>query len=137
MNVGSDGQPPVASGGTRGTFSWQARVKSFRYALAGGRVLLTGQPNARIHFVATMLVVIGALAVRVSRLEWALLILAIGLVWAMEALNTAIELLADEVSVEHRLRLGQAKDVAAFGVLAAAVAAVLIGLFVFIPHGFR
>jgi diacylglycerol kinase len=84
-----------------------------------------------------MLVVIGALAVRVSRLEWALLILAIGLVWAMEALNTAIELLADEISLEHRLLLGQAKDVAAFGVLAAAIAAVLIGLFVFIPHGFR
>jgi diacylglycerol kinase len=84
-----------------------------------------------------MLVVIGALVVRVSRWEWALLILAIGLVWAMEALNTAIELLADEISIEPRLRLGQAKDVAAFGVLAAAVAAMLIGLFVFIPHCLR
>ncbi len=137
MNVGSDGQPPAASGGTQGHFSWQARARSFQYALAGGRVLLTGQPNARIHFVATMLVVIGALVVRVSRWEWALLILAIGLVWAMEALNTAIELLADEISIEPRLRLGQAKDVAAFGVLAAAVAAMLIGLFVFIPHCLR
>jgi len=135
--VGSDGQPPAASGGTRGTFSWQARVNSFRYALAGGRVLITGQPNARIHLAATMLVVIGALVVRASRWEWALLILAIGLVWAMEALNTAIELLADEISVEPRPRLGQAKDVAAFGVLAAAVAAMLIGLFVFIPHCLR
>lgn len=126
----------MAGSGTRGTFSWKARAKSFQYALAGGRVLLTGQHNARIHGVATILVVIVAWVVRVSRLEWALLILAIGLVWAMEALNTAIELLADEVSREHCQRIGQAKDVAAFGVLAAAAAAVLIGLWVFIPHFF-
>ena len=99
-------------------------------------MLLTSQHNAWIHAAATVLVVIGALLVRVSRLEWALLILAIGLVWAMEALNTAVELLADEVSLEHRQRIGKAKDVAAFGVLAAAMAAVLIGLLVFIPHFF-
>jgi diacylglycerol kinase (ATP) len=111
-------------------------VKSFQYALAGGRVLLTSQHNAWIHALATMLVVTGALILRVSRQEWALLILAMGLVWAMEALNTAVELLADEISLEQRPRIGKAKDVAAFGVLAAAVAAVLTGLLVFIPHLF-
>ena len=71
-----------------------------------------------------------------SRLVWTGL-LAIGLVWAMEALNTAIELLADEVSLEQRARIGRAKDVAAFAVLAAALAAVAIGLLVFWPHLFR
>ncbi|MBV5316593.1 MAG: diacylglycerol kinase family protein [Desulfobulbaceae bacterium] len=135
--MGPDEESSVTPGG-RGErpFSWKARVESFRYALVGGRTMVRSQHNARIHAVATVLVVIGALVVRVSRLEWALLILAIGLVWAMEALNTAIELLADEISREHRQRLGQAKDVAAFGVLAAAVTAVLIGLLVFIPHCF-
>ena len=117
-------------------FSYKERVRSLTFALAGGRILLVGQHNAWIHAVATVLVVIGAVLVRVSRLEWVLLILAIALVWAMEALNTAIELLADEVSQEQRQRIGKAKDVAAFGVLVAAVASVLIGLFVFIPHLF-
>ena len=56
------------------------------------------------------------------------------MVWAMEAMNTALELLADEISLEQRPRIGRAKDVAAFGVLAAAIVAVLIGLFVFLPH---
>lgn len=114
----------------------EARVKSLHCALAGGRMLLASQRNAQIHATATVLVVIGALLVRVAWLEWALLILAIALVWAMEALNTAIELLADEVSQEQRQRIGKAKDVAAFGVLVAALASVLIGLFVFIPHFF-
>jgi len=137
VNRGPDEESSASPGG-RGeqAFSWKARGESFRYAFAGGWAMVRSQHNARLHAVATVLVVIGALAVQVSRLEWALLILAIGLVWAMEALNTAIELLADEVSGEHRQRLGQAKDVAAFGVLAAAGAAVLIGLLVFIPHFF-
>jgi diacylglycerol kinase (ATP) len=117
-------------------FSFKVRMQSFQYALAGGRMLLASQHNAWIHALATVVVLIGALVLRVSRLEWALLIVAISLVWAMEALNTAIELLADEISLEQRPRIGKAKDVAAFGVLAAAVAAALIGLLVFIPHLF-
>jgi diacylglycerol kinase (ATP) len=117
-------------------FSLAARVRSIRYALDGLRVLLQSQHNARIHTAATIAVVIAALVVRVSPLEWTLLVLAIGMVWAMEALNTAIELLADEISLEQRPRIGQAKDVAAFGVLASAIAAVLIGLFIFLPRLF-
>ena len=118
-------------------FSLRARGRSFVFALAGGRVLLRGQHNAWIHAAATLLVVVLGLVCRVSRLEWVALALAIGLVWAMEALNTAIELLADEVSLEQRARIGRAKDVAAFAVLAAALAAVAIGLLVFWPHLFR
>lgn len=115
-------------------FSLQARARSFRFAFAGGRVLLTTQHNAWMHAAATVLVVIGGLATRLAPLEWALLALAMGLVWALEAMNTAVELLADEVSLEQRPGIGKAKDVAAFGVLAAAVAAALIGMFVFVPH---
>ena len=111
-----------------------ARAQSFRYALAGFPVLLSTQHNARIHAVATVLVVIVGMIVRVSTLEWALLVLAIGMVWAMEAMNTALELLADEISLEQRPRIGKAKDVAALGVLAAAITAMLLGLFVFLPY---
>ena len=124
-------------GRQRPPFSLRARGRSFVFALAGGRVLLRGQHNAWIHAAATLLVLVLGLACRVSRQDWALLALAIGLVWAMEALNTAIELLADEVSLEQRARIGRAKDVAAFAVLAAALAAVAIGLLVFWPHLFR
>lgn len=115
-------------------FSLAARAQSFRYALAGFSVLLTTQHNTWVHAAATILVVIAALTVSLPPLEWALLFLAIGMVWGMEAMNTAIELLADEISLEQRPRIGKAKDVAAFGVLAAAIAALLIGMFVFLPH---
>ena len=119
------------------SFSLRSRLKSFTYAFQGARVLLATQHNAWIHLAATLAAVAAGIFCRVSRPEWALLVFAIGLVWLAEALNTAIEFLADEVSEEKRERIGKAKDVAAFGVLAAAVAAGIIGALVFLPHVFR
>ena len=137
MAAAGDSGPDRRPTGQAAPFSLRARQQSFVFALAGGRVLLRGQHNAWIHAAATLLVLVLGLACRVSRQDWALLALAIGLVWAMEALNTAIELLADEVSLEQRERLGRAKDVAAFAVLIAALAAVAVGLLVFWPHLFN
>ena len=54
--------------------------------------------------------------------------------WAAEALNTAIELLGDEITLEKRPRIGQAKDVAAFAVLVTAVIAVVLAALVFWPR---
>jgi diacylglycerol kinase (ATP) len=108
-----------------------ARLRSFRHAWRGGVTLLKTQPNARIHFVATAVVVAAGMGWRISPSEWALVLVACGLVWIAEALNTALEFLADEVSLERREGIKRAKDVAAFAVLAAAVAALGAGVVVF------
>jgi diacylglycerol kinase (ATP) len=55
-------------------------------------------------------------------------------VWLAETLNTAIERLADAVTLEPNENIGYAKDVAAGAVLAAAIISVVIGLTIFIPH---
>jgi len=116
------------------TFSVRRRLQSVVFAFQGAKALLTSQHNAWIHTCATIAVVVGGAIYRVSRQEWALLVFAIALVWMAEALNTAIEFLADEVSMERRDRIGKAKDVGAFGVLVAAIAAFVIGAIVFLPH---
>jgi diacylglycerol kinase len=59
------------------------------------------------------------------------------LVWLAEALNTAIERLADAVTLEPNENIGYAKDVAAGAVLAAAIISVVIGLTIFVPHVLR
>jgi len=64
-------------------------------------------------------------------------VFAIAFVWLSEAMNTALEFLADEVSEEKRERIGKSKDIAAFGVLASAAAAIVIGGIVFLPHLFK
>ncbi|MFN4349866.1 MAG: diacylglycerol kinase [Hylemonella sp.] len=115
-------------------FSFTARLHSFRYALAGLRTLLLTQHNAWLHAAATVVVVVAGLVLGLSRAEWCWLVLAMTMVWMAEALNTALEFLADAVTQEFHPLILQAKDVAAAAVLIAAIGALVIGLLVFGPH---
>lgn len=55
------------------------------------------------------------------------------MVISAEAVNSAIEFLADRISVEHHPLLKNAKDVAAAAVLIFAIAAAAVGAIIFIP----
>lgn len=112
----------------------KARVEAFKHAFCGARTLFTTQPHAKFHLLATCGVLVLGLVCRVTALEWALLVFSMAIVWLAEAVNTAIEFLADEISLERRERIKHAKDIAAFGVLAAALGAAIIGALVFIPY---
>lgn len=115
-------------------FSLAARARGFVYAWRGLVHLIASQHNAWIHLAAAALVIAAGASVGLDRWEWAWLILAIGLVLAAEAMNTAIEALADAVAPEFNEGVGRAKDVAAAGVLILALTAAIIGLIVFLPH---
>ena len=66
-------------------------------------------------------------------MEWALLVLASALVLSAEAMNTAVEKLADRVSPERHPLVRDAKDVAAAAVLISAIGAAVLGALVFVP----
>ena len=99
--------------------------------------MLRTQHNAWVHAVATVAVIITGTFFRISPAEWCWLILAVMAVWTAEALNTALELLADAASPQFHPLVGQAKDVAAGAVLISAVGSVAIGALVFGPHLMR
>lgn len=111
-----------------------ARIRSFGYAFKGIRTLIRTQPHARLHLLATAVVVAAGLSLHLRRWEWAVIVICIGMVWMAEALNTAIEFLADEVTLERRDRIGKAKDVAAGGVLISALVAIAASILVFLNH---
>jgi diacylglycerol kinase (ATP) len=115
-------------------FRLSERAFSFRHAFRGIALVVRTQHNAWIHLLATVAVLIAGLLTRLDRLEWCALVFAIGIVWTAEALNSAIEFLADEVSLEKRDGIGKAKDAGAAGVLLASICAALIGLVIFLPH---
>lgn len=114
-------------------FSLRSRIRSFRYAIAGLRRFVNREHNARIHLVATILVILVARVLRVSATEAAILAAVTGLVWVAEILNTCIERLADHITQERHPEIGIIKDLAAGAVLVAAIVAVIAGLFIFIP----
>ncbi len=110
------------------------RLRSFGYAFSGIGTLLVSQPNARIHAAATIIVFTGAFLLGFSRFEWCVVILTVAAVWVAEAMNTALECLADAASPEFHPLVKKAKDVAAGGVLVTTLGSVIIGLLVFGPH---
>jgi diacylglycerol kinase (ATP) len=114
--------------------SWLARrVRSFAYAWRGMIWLVWAQPNARIHLAATFCVFAVAAWLKISPIEWCAILVVIGLVWSAEALNSALELLADHLAPDEHPLVGRAKDVAAGGVLVAAIVAVAVGVIILGP----
>ena len=112
----------------------RARLRSFRYAFAGIVLLFREEHNAQIHATITVLVVVAGVVLRVSPVEWAVLVICIGVVLAAEAFNSAIERIADYLTLERDDRIRDIKDLAAGAVLLCAIAAAIVGLIVFVPH---
>ena len=115
------------------SFSLRARGKSIGYALAGMIIFIREEHNARIHFIATLLLVVVTLLVPINRMESIALIVAAALVWIAEIFNTAIERLADCYSTKRDDRIKQIKDLSAAAVLVSAIIALVTGLIIFIP----
>jgi diacylglycerol kinase len=101
-------------------------LASFANAGRGVGALL-GEANARVQLAIAALVVGLGFWLELGRGDWALLVLAMGLVLAAEAANTALEALADRVAPDPHPLVGRAKDVAAGAVLIAALAAAAVG----------
>lgn len=110
-----------------------SRLASFRHAFAGWWYVLHTQHNAWIHAVTTIAILGVALWAGLDRIEWAILILTIAVVWVAEFVNTAVEALVDLLSPEIHPLAKTAKDIAAASVLIAALAAVVVGLLVVGP----
>jgi diacylglycerol kinase (ATP) len=114
---------------------WQSksRLVSFRYAFSGLWYMLRTQRNAWIHAAATVCVVALGLWLSLSRIEWAILALTIGLVWMAEFINTALEAVVDLASPDIHPLAKVGKDVGAAAVLVAAFTSVIVGLLILGP----
>lgn len=109
------------------------RLASFRYAFQGIALLLKETPNARIHFFAAILAIVLGVFFGISVAEWLAVMIVIGLVFALEAINSSIETLADFACKEQNKSIKKIKDLAAAGVLFAAISALAVGITVFLP----
>jgi len=90
----------------------------------------------KVHVVAGISVLFFAWWWQVSRVEWLMLIVAIGCVIGSEVMNSALEIVVDMVQPDFHPLAGMAKDVAAGTVLVTTIQAIAIGLIVFFPRLF-
>jgi diacylglycerol kinase (ATP) len=110
------------------------RIKSIRYAVKGFFLLLTTE-NAIISQILIGLFFVGlGFYLDLSRVDWALQTLAIGLVLSIESLNTAVEKVCDFIHPDYHDKIGFIKDVASGAVTFAALTALVIGLLIYLPY---
>jgi len=109
-------------------------LAAFGFAFAGVWYLLSTQRNAQIHCLVGACALALAAALRVARWEWLALVLTIALVLAAEGVNTAVEAAVDVATSQRHPLAKIAKDVAAGTVLICAIASVVVGCIIFIPH---
>lgn len=107
---------------------------SFRFAWTGLYYTFLTQRNFRIHVLIGSLAVGLGLVVRLSRIEMTVIMLTIGLVLAMELLNTALEAVVDLTVKQTYHDLAKiAKDCAAAAVLTTSLAAIAIAGLLLLP----
>ena len=112
------------------------RLKSIHLAFKGAFILIRTESSIQIQVVLAVLVTIAGFYFDISHAEWILQTLCIGLVLSIEGINTVIEKTLDFIHPEHHQKIGLIKDVSAGAVLFAAITAIAVGLFIYIPKIF-
>ena len=115
-------------------FSVKRLFDSFDHAIRGVSFLLKSEQNARVHAVITITVGVLAYILEVSRVECAILFMAVILVFAIEIINTAIEKVFDVCHPENHRLIKAAKDAMAGAVLISATIAFGVGILIFLPY---
>ena len=109
------------------------RLKSIGFALKGAIKLITTEHSVMVQFSLGIALIIAGFYFNITATEWMFQILAIGLVLSIEGLNTAVEKIADFIHPDYSQRIGFIKDIAAGAVFFAAMAAITIGLIIYLP----
>lgn len=112
------------------------RIKGGGYAIKGAWILLKTEPSIQVQAVISIVICFAGFYFDITKTEWIFQILAIGLVLSTEGLNSAIEGIADFVHPDFHSKIGYIKDVAAGAVLFAALTAVIIACFIYLPYFF-
>jgi diacylglycerol kinase (ATP) len=112
---------------------FRSRIRSFKHAFAGVWYVIRTQKNAWIHFTIMSIVVVLAAWLGLSRFDWAVLVVTIGIVWLAEFLNTSIEAIVDLVSPQRHPLAKVSKDVGAAAVLITAATSVIVGILLLGP----
>jgi diacylglycerol kinase len=110
-----------------------SRYHAFGHAFRGLWHVVRTQRNAWIHALATSLVILLATWLRLPARDWAVLFLAIAMVWTSEFINTALEAVVDLASPQQHPLAKVGKDVGAAAVLIASLTSILVGLLILGP----
>jgi len=109
-------------------------LNSFSFAGSGIRNAVQNERNMRFHLISSLIVLGFSFYFSISKLEWIFILFAIGGMFTLELINTAIERIVDLVTEEYHPLAKQAKDIAAGAVLVYAILTMIVGFIIFLPY---
>ena len=113
------------------------RLKSIGYAFKGTVYLVRTESSIKVQTFVAILVTIAGFYFDISRTEWLIQIVCIGLVMSLEGMNTAIEYVSDFIHPDRHESIGRIKDIAAGSVFIAAVSSSIVALIIYVPKIFQ
>jgi len=116
--------------------NWETLSKSFRYAGKGILYAFKNEQSFRFQIVASLIVLTLMFLLPLFTWERIVLLLLIFMVLILELINTTFEKMTDILKPRVHFYAEIIKDLMAAAVLLASLGALVIGLYIFIPHIF-
>ncbi len=108
-------------------------TESMGHALAGIEYTANHERNFRIEITFAIIASLLGFLLKISIIEWGILVLTIAMVLSLEVVNTAIERSVDLVTTDYKELAKIAKDTSAGAVLIMSMFSVVIGILIFLP----
>lgn len=114
-------------------FKKHSFLGGFKYAFRGIGTSVKDENNLLVQFSASMIVIMFAVFLKCTFVEWAILISMCFLVVAFEMMNTAIENICDRITLEYDEKIKKVKDISAGAVLTMSICSVIVAGIIFLP----
>ncbi|WNJ16329.1 diacylglycerol kinase family protein [Pontibacter sp. G13] len=111
----------------------KARIRSFGHAFKGIATFFLSTPHAKIHALAIVAITALGLWLGLAAWEWCVMVVCMGMVVTLEAINSAIEFTVDLITSETHPLAKNAKDVAAGAVLLGVIFCGIAWGIIFLP----
>lgn len=113
--------------------SWnKSRIEALQNAFKGFIYAFKNEINLKIEVVISIIAIILAVILKITPLEFVIVIFSIGLVILAELLNTALEIITDISSLNYNNKIRRVKDISAAIVVITAVMAAVAGYVIYL-----
>lgn len=108
-------------------------TNSVRDCINGFKFININEDNFKREIFLGIIALLISYILKISKLEFIIIIIMIGLVLTCEVINTAIERLVDLVSPSYNKLAGEVKDIMAFSVFLMCIISLIVGVIIFVP----
>jgi diacylglycerol kinase len=109
---------------------------SYVFAIRGIRIAIVQERQMLLHIAASMMVIVLNIILKLSKTDWIITLILIGLVLMAEIFNTAIEKMADRITKEQDPLIRDIKDLSAGAVLTMGIVAAITAMIIYYPYIF-